>query len=123
MGKYICIFYETIKGKSPAEDFITSLDEDTQDKFIYKKELLEHFGPQLRYPHTSEIGNGMFELRFKGKEGQVRVLFFFCYGKQIILTHGFVKKTQKIPKKEINIAIKRREEYLERGEMYHEESR
>lgn len=114
MEKYTCIFYETIKGKSPVEDFIKSLTEDTQDKFIYKKELLEEFGPQLRFPHTDNIGKGIFELRFKGKEGQVRVLFFFFYKKQIILTHGFVKKTQKTPKKEIEIAEQRKKEFFEK---------
>ncbi len=69
MGKHTCVFYETADGKSPAEDFIDSLDESTQDKFIFKKELLEEFGPQLRYPHTDSIRDGIFELRFKGKEG------------------------------------------------------
>ncbi len=114
MGNYICIFYKTTNGKSPVEDFIESLDEDTQDKFIYKKELLEYFGPQLRYPHTSEISEGIFELRFKGQKGQIRILFFFYYDKQIVLIHGFVKKTQKIPKKEINIAKQRKAEYYQR---------
>jgi len=114
MGNYTCTFYKTVSGNSPVEDFIESLDEDTQDKFIYKKELLEYFGPQLRCPHTSEISEGIFELRFKGKEGQIRILFFFYYEKQIILVHGFVKKTQKTPKKEINIAKKRKTEYYQR---------
>ncbi len=119
MGKYTCVYYETRDGKSPVEDFIDSLDESTQDKFIFKKELLEEFGPQLRYPHTDSIGDGVFELRFKGKEGQIRILFFF-YGEKIILTNGFIKKTRKTPKKEIRIAKVRREEI--KGGMNHEES-
>ena len=70
------------------------------------------FGPQLRFPHTANIGEGVFELRFRGKEGQIRVLFFFFYKRQVILTHGFVKKTKKTPKKEIEIAMQRRKEFL-----------
>ena len=112
MGEYTCIFYETQDRKSPVEEFIESLDAETQDKFILKQQLLEDFGPQLRYPHTDHLGEGIFELRFKGKEGQVRVLFFFFYGKRIIFTHGFVKKTQKTPRKEIEIALKRRKDFL-----------
>ncbi len=77
--------------------------------------LLQDFGPQLRYPHTDYLGEGIFELRFKGKEGQVRVLFFFFYEKRIILTHGFVKKTQKTPRKEIEIAQERRKDFLARN--------
>lgn len=76
MEEYSCIFYETREGKSTVEEFIESLDEETQDKFILKKQLLQNFGSQLRYPHTDYIGEGIFELRFKGKEGQIRVLFF-----------------------------------------------
>jgi len=114
MGEYTCIFYETIDEKSPAEEFIESLDVETQDKFILKQQLLQDFGPQLRYPHTEHIGEGVFELRFKGKEGQIRVLFFFFYGKRIIFTHGFVKRTQKTPRKEIEIALKRRKDFLAR---------
>jgi len=112
MGEYTCIFYETQDRKSPVEEFIESLDEETQNKFILKQQLLEDLGPQLRYPHTDHIGEGIFELRFKGKEGQARVLFFFFYGKRIIFTHGFVKKTQKTPRKEIEIALKRRKDFL-----------
>ena len=115
MGECTSIFYETVEGKSPVEEFIKSLDEETQDKFILKQQLLEDLGPQLRYPHTDHIGEGIFELRFKGKEGQVRVLFFFFYGKRIIFTHGFVKKTQKTPRKEIEIALKRRKDFLAKG--------
>jgi phage-related protein len=114
MGEYTCIFYETQDRKSPVEEFIESLDEETLDKFILKQQLLGDFGPQLRYPHTAHLGEGIFELRFKGKEGQIRVLFFFFSGKRIIFTHGFIKKTQKIPRKEIRIAEVRRKDFLAR---------
>ena len=114
MGEYSCIFYETREGKSPVEAFIDSLDEETQDKFILKKQLLQDLGPQLRYSHTDNLEEGIFELRFKEREGQIRVLFFFFYGKRIIFSHGFVKKTQKTPRKEIEIAKERRKDFLVR---------
>lgn len=114
MGEYTCIFYETIEGRSPVEEFIESLDEGTQDRFLLKKQLLQDLGPQLRYPHTDHIEEGIFELRFKGKVGQIRVLFFFFYGKRIIFSHGFVKKTEKTPRREIEIAKKRKKDFLTR---------
>ncbi len=116
MQEYTCIFYETVNGKAPAEEFIESLDIETQDKFVFKQQLLQNFGPQLRYPHTENIGEGIFELRFKGKEGQIRVLFFFFHGRKIILTNGFIKKVQKTPQKEIEIAKERRKDFLARTE-------
>ncbi len=112
MEEYTCIFYETTDGKSPVEEFIESLDTETRDKFIVKQQLLQDFGPRLRHPHTDHLVEGIFELRFKGKEGQIRVLFFFFSGKRIIFTNGFVKKTQKAPRKEIEIAQERRKDFL-----------
>jgi len=115
MQEYTCIFYEAADGEKPVEEFIESLDQDTQDKFIIKQQLLQDFGSQLRYPHTDHLGEGIFELRFKGKEGQIRVLFFFFYGKKIVFTNGFVKKVQKAPRKEIEIAEERRKYFLMRN--------
>ena len=115
MQEYTCIFYETVDGRKPAEEFIEALDAETQDKFIIKQQLLQDFGPQLRHPHTDHLEEGVFELRFKGKEGQIRVLFFFFYGKRIIFTHGFIKKTRKTPRKEIGIAKERRKDFLTRN--------
>ena len=105
---YTCVFYETRTGKKPVENFIDSLNESSWDKFIYKKELLELLGPKLRFPHTVPLGDEIFELRFTGKEGRIRVCFFFSHRRQIVFLHGFVKKTKKIPKKEIDIARKRK---------------
>lgn len=114
MAKYICFFYETVSGKMPVEDFINSLDGNTYDKFIFKKELLEQLGPQLRFPHTDYIADGISELRFKGSKGQIRVLFFFFHKNQIILLPGFIKKTQKTPNKEVKTARQRKKDILQR---------
>ncbi|MBU1121642.1 MAG: type II toxin-antitoxin system RelE/ParE family toxin [Candidatus Omnitrophica bacterium] len=114
MKNYTCIYYTNSSGKALVKELITSLDEDTQDAFFYKTGLLEEYGPRLRKPHTDNIGNSIFELRFVGKEGQIRVLFFFFDDQKIIFTNGFVKKTQKTPSSKIKLAEKRRKEYLQR---------
>jgi len=112
MSKYKCHYYRTARGKSPVEEFIDSLDRRTQVKFFYKKGLLEEFGPKLPFPHARYIGEGLYELRFEGREGQIRILYFFFYMAKVIFVHGFIKKTKKIPKKEIEIAIYRKKEFL-----------
>ncbi|MBU2528995.1 MAG: type II toxin-antitoxin system RelE/ParE family toxin [Candidatus Omnitrophota bacterium] len=108
MEKFTCVFYETESGTKPVEEFIDALDKSSWDKFDFKKGLLENNGPALRKPHTSPLGDGIFELKFIGKEGQIRVLFFFWYKKVIVFLHGFVKKTQKTPAKELRIAKQRK---------------
>ena len=65
------------------------------------------FGANLGMPHTKPIENGLFELRVKSKEGIARVFFCTKVGKKIFMLHVFIKKTQKIPKKELVIANKR----------------
>jgi len=114
MSNYECLFYETLSGRSPVESFVGSLDNELHDAFLHKKGLLEEYGPELRSPHTAPLKDGLFELRFKGNAGQRRVAFFFMKGKTIILVHGFVKKVQKTPKRDIDIALKRKKEYLAR---------
>lgn len=106
-----------VKGKrKPAKEFIDSLDIWTQRKFFVKKELLEAFGHKLPEPHAKYLKDGIFELRFSGKEGKIRVLYFFFHEDKAIFTNGFIKKTQKIPKKQLKIAIKDRKSFLEKYE-------
>ncbi len=63
-------------------------------------------------PHTRPLKSGLFELRVKGKEGIARVFYCTRIGKRIIMLHMFIKKSQKIPKSELNIAIKRMKEVI-----------
>ena len=73
-------------------------------------ELVEEFGPDLGKPHTAPMGKGLFEIRAKGKEGIGRSLFCTKKGKEIIILHSFVKKTQRTPQKELDIARNRMKE-------------
>ncbi len=115
MGFYSCDYYIAESGRSPVEEFIDSLDVKTQVKFFSnKKPLLEKYGPKLPYPHAKHLKDGIYELRFKGKRGQIRVLYFFFHRKQFVFTNGFIKKTQKTPRKEIRLAKERKTDFLER---------
>ena len=76
--------------------------------------LLEEFGNELREPYSKVLDEGIFELRVKEGVNISRILYFFISGRKIILTNGFIKKTQKTPKREIILAKKRRLEYTRR---------
>jgi phage-related protein len=67
-------------------------------------EMIEEFGPAIGKPHTAPMGEGLYEIRAKGKEGIGRSLFCTVKGKEVIILHSFIKKTQKTPRKEINKA-------------------
>lgn len=108
-------YYEKEDGTFPAEEFILSLDTKMQAKMFRELELLETFGNELREPHSKSLGDGIYEIRAKVASDITRVLYFFVVNKKIILTNGFVKKTQKTPDNEIALAKKYRKDYLERS--------
>ncbi|KGC40427.1 type II toxin-antitoxin system RelE/ParE family toxin [Burkholderia pseudomallei] len=67
-------------------------------------DLMQEFGADLRMPHSRAMGDGLFELRPKGREGIGRVLYCTHVGRHIVVLHSFVKKTQETPKNELRIA-------------------
>ena len=70
-------------------------------------EMIEEIGPNLGKPYTAPMGKGLFEIRAKGKEGIGRSLFCTVKGREVIILHSFIKKTQKTPKKDLDLARKR----------------
>ena len=94
-------FYTKSNGEKPAWAFIESFDEKVQAKLLRGITLLENNGPELRRPHSAKLDDKIFELRVQEASNIYRVLYFFFVGKRIVMTHGFVKKTQKTPPNEI----------------------
>ncbi len=75
-------------------------------------EMIEELGPNLGLPYTKSIGKGLFEIRSKGREGIGRSLFCIVKDNKIIILHSFIKKSNKIPKNDLDIARKRMKEIL-----------
>ena len=65
-------------------------------------------------PHSEHLQDGIFQLRTQLGNNISRILYFFYYGSEIVITNGFIKKTQETPQKEIETAKKYRVDYLER---------
>ena len=68
--------------------------------------LLEH-DPDLRMPYSKALGDGLFELRAKGRKGIGRAFYCFLIGKRIVVLHAFVKKTQQTPSQDLQLARRR----------------
>lgn len=73
-------------------------------------EQMVESGPNLGLPYTRPFGNGLFEIRAKGEEGIGRAFFCALIGRRIVILHGFIKKTQQTPPKELKTARKRLKE-------------
>jgi phage-related protein len=119
-NKFDANFYDKPDGTKPAKDFIFDLPLKMRAKILRAIAMLEDNGTDLREPHSKHLDDGIFELRAKVGSNITRVLYFFMIGRQIILTHGFVKKTDKTPPSEISRAKQYRHEYLSREENRNE---
>jgi len=84
------------------EIFISKLEKPTIAKILRTIDLLEHFGNELGMPHSKNIEYQLFELRIRGT--QEILLIYTSHKNKAIILHGFIKKSQKISKKELAIA-------------------
>ncbi len=116
MQSFEIIFYDKPDGTEPAKEFLLSLDKKMRAKLLFTIDLLADNGPELREPYSKPLGNGIFEVRAKVGSDISRVLYFFVVGRRVILTNGFIKKTQKTPASEIERAQSYRNEFLSRKE-------
>jgi phage-related protein len=114
MSYFEIIIYSKDDGARPVYDFIRSLEVKMRAKVFREIELLKRNGNELREPHTKFLEDGIFELRIKQGSDISRILYFFLIGRRIVLTNGFVKQSQKVPAKELELAKKYRKDYLNR---------
>lgn len=96
---------------SPAlEEEILNFPAGFVARFLRYAERMEIYGPDLGMPHTRAMGQGLFELRLKAGEGIARVLYCTLVGRRIVMLHQFIKKSEKTPRKELEIARRRMKE-------------
>ena len=111
-------FYLKENGKSPVEEFISILPAKLQAKALWEIELLRRFGTQLKEPYAKPVKGkrytGLWELRIKFASDTSRIFYFIPIGNCFILLHGFIKKTYKTPRQELETAKNCMENYLRR---------
>ncbi|MCM1124094.1 MAG: type II toxin-antitoxin system RelE/ParE family toxin [Eubacterium sp.] len=116
-------FYRLPNGKAPVEEFLDGLNVKMRNKALDSLLILEEFGNTLREPYSKSIGNGLFELRIKFSNDISRIFYFFYTDNRIVVTNGFIKKTQKTPKSQIISAYKYKADYerrIQQGAYCHE---
>ena len=114
MRKFEVEFYETEGGRQPAREFLMSLDVKMRAKMTNIISILQENGYELREPYSKHLRDGIFELRAKVGSDISRVLYFFFYDRRIVLTNGFIKKSGKTPRREIELAERYRSDFLKR---------
>ena len=104
-------FYTKQNGDNPVREFLDSLPVNLQTKAARSLLILQQEGNRLREPYSKHVQDGLFELRVKFSSDIARVFYFFYCGSKIVVTSGFVKKTQKTPPQEIEKALACKQEY------------
>ena len=100
---------ETLNDVVDAE--LEALPADMLARFHYISKLIEEFGlEQVREPHVKRLRGPLWEMRLKGRDGISRALYVTAIGKRVVVVRVFVKKTQKTPSREIELALKRAKE-------------
>lgn len=112
--EWTIIFYTTADGTEPVREFLKSLDQKTQIRFEWSIEQLRIRNVKTTEPLVKHIDGKLWELRRASSGNIYRVMYFFFTGRKIVLVHGFQKKTQKTPSKEIETAAQRMEDFTKR---------
>jgi phage-related protein len=107
-------FYKDKNGKEPLAEFLDDLPIKTKARVVKLIDLLAEQGVLLKEPYTRQIRGKLRELRIKDNLGHIRVLYFTFTGRRFVLLHGFLKKTDKTPEREIELAEKRMKDFIER---------
>lgn len=101
------VYYITPKNENPVKDFIDSLSKKQKAKVFRIFTLLEQYGISSTIPHIKKLsGTPFWEIRILGQDN-IRVIYVSTKDNSILVLHGFFKKSQKTPEREINLAYKR----------------
>ena len=96
---------------STVEQEIAELPEDIQAKLLRIASMIEQFGlPAMREPYVKHLEKSLWEMRMTGRDGIARAIYVTASGKRVVIVRAFRKKTQKTPRSEIELALKRAEQ-------------
>jgi phage-related protein len=113
-AEWSLVFYTDEQGHSPVEEFLAGLDPKTQRRFRWSMEQLRVRNLQARPPLVRHLEGKLWELREESRTNIYRLIYFFFTGRQIVFLHGFPKKTQATPRREMALATQRLATFLAR---------
>lgn len=103
----IVIYYEDSKGGKPVKELIDQLDANLKAKILTRLAFLGEHWHESRRPFVDYLGDRLYELRIRLTRGNVRIIYAYMFKDYIVLLHGIIKKTQKVPENDKLKAKKR----------------
>ena len=110
------VYYQDRRGRRPVRKFLDSLSVTSRATVMRRFALLEEFGLDVGWPHVRSVGGyrKLWELRVRTQGGAVRLFYLAHTGHRFVILHGFVKKSGKTPRRELETAARRMRKVLER---------
>lgn len=102
-------FFETGSGRKPVREWLLEIDQDDRRTVGYDVQTVE-FGWPIGMPVCRSVGDGLWEIRSNLSDGKIGRIIFCIVDGDLVLLHGFIKKTQKTPPPDIELAKRRRKE-------------
>lgn len=104
-------FYSLPSGREPVREWLKALD--ATDRKIIGEDIKDvEFAWPIGMPLCRALGNGIWEVRSQLTQGRIARVLFCVHDEQMVLLHGFIKKTQKTPDSDLRLATKRRKELI-----------
>lgn len=101
----------SVETTAAAEAELKALPADMIARFVHIADMLEELGPhKVGMPHVKHLQGKLWEIRMKGRAGIARAVYFVAEAQRLLVVRVFVKKTEKTPKAEIDLALKRMKE-------------
>lgn len=111
MKRVKAVFYESGSGNMPVREWLLGLVRE--DRRIIGEDIATvEFGYPIGMPVCRNLGNGLYEVRSNISDGRIARVIFVVKRGYMVLLHGFIKKTQKTPKQDIDLAAKRAKEIV-----------
>ncbi len=111
-SKLKILFYQTETGNKPVEEFILGLSRDDQALFRTHRDGIERDGFKYPYVVFKHLEGKLWEIKFKGLDGNYRIAYVVVSGARMFWIHAFKKKTQKTPQNDLDTAFRRMKEIL-----------
>jgi phage-related protein len=109
--KLIARFYETSLGGKPVREWLLDLDDDDRRQVGYDIQTVE-FGWPVGMPTCRPLGKGLWEVRSNLSNGKIGRVIFCMVKDEMVLLHGFIKKTQKTSPQDMDLSLKRKKELM-----------
>lgn len=113
-SEWAIVFYRDERGSSPVREFLQGLDDEVRASMGWAIDQLRLRNVRAGMPLVRHLEGDLWELRRESRTNIYRLIYFFFRGRRIVFVHGFQKKSQKMPRRELEIARLRQATFMQR---------